>query len=257
MLTKENVNTAYYSEEPYSFGSKQSLIKHFGKAEKHLIEQALENNDIYTRYHLYRKPKYYSPYYVYRARQLIQADVINFDNKDLVDFNDGYKYLFTAIDVFTKYAWVFPIKKHNCKTSQQCIARIVQESNPLKIENFQSDRGSEFKCRDVINYLSKENIHQYYALSDRKAAVVERFNLTIQMLLYKMMDKSMTRRWIDFIEPAMKIYLHRTHRTIKMSPLEAESSHNHQTLREIFMQKYTKANLRKKKPKFKVSDTVR
>ena len=48
MLTKPEVNTAYYSEDPHSFGSKQSLIKHFGKAEKHLIEQALEDNDIYT-----------------------------------------------------------------------------------------------------------------------------------------------------------------------------------------------------------------
>ena len=257
MLTKEDVNSAYYSEHPHSFGSKNSLIKHFGKEEKHLIEQALEDNDIYTRYHVYRRPKYYSPYYVYRARQLIQADVIHFDSKDLVDFNDGYKYLFTAIDVFTKYAWIFPIKKHDCKTSQQCLARIVHESNPLKIENFQSDRGSEFKCKEVKNYLAKEKINQYYAISDRKAAVAERFNLTIQMLLYKMMDKSMTRRWIDFIEPAKKIYLHRIHGTIKMSPLEAELPQNHKKLREIFLQKYIKANLRKRKPKFKVSDTVR
>ena len=257
MLTKEDINNAYYSEDAYSFGSKESLLKHFGKGEKQLIEQALADNDIYTRYHPYRRPKHFSPYYVYRARQLIQADVISFDNKELVDFNDGYKYLFTAIDVFTKYAWAFPLKKHDCKSSQKCIAQIVQDSKPLKIENFQSDRGSEFKCKDVINYLSKEKINQYYAISDRKAAVAERFNLTIQMLLYKMMDKSMTRRWIDFIEPAMKIYLQRTHRTIKMSPLQAESPHNHKTLREIFLQKYTKANMRKKRPKFKVSDTVR
>ena len=257
MLTKEEINNAYYSEDAHSFGSKRSLLKHFGKENKHLIEKALEDNDIYTRYRLYRRPKKFSPYYVYRPRQLIQADVINFDNKDLLDFNDGYKYLFTAIDVFTKYAWSFPIKKHDCKTSQQCLVRIVEESKPLKIENFQSDRGSEFKCKEVKNYLAKEKINQYYAISDRKAAVAERFNLTIQMLVYKMMDKSMTRRWIDFIEPAMNIYLHRAHSTIKMSPSEAELPQNHRKLREIFMQKYVKANIRKKSPKFKVSDTVR
>ena len=71
------------------------------------------------------------------------------------------------------------------------------------------------------------------------------------------MDKAMTRRWIDFIEPAMNIYHNRKHRTIQMSPLKAELSKNHKVIREIFLQKYTKANIRKKKPKFKVSDTVR
>ena len=257
MLTKEDINNAYYAEDAHSFGSKKSLLNHFGKGEKQLIEEALADNDIYTRYHTFRRPKHFSPYYVYRARQLIQADVISFDNKELTEFNDGYKYLFTAIDVFTKYAWAFPLKKHDCKSSQKCIEKIVKDSKPLKIENFQSDRGTEFKCKDVNDYLIKENIKQYYAISDRKAAVAERFNLTIQMLIYKMLDKSMTRKWVDFIEPAMKIYLNRKHRTIKMSPLEAELTKNHKLLREIFLQKYTKANIRKKPAKFKVSDTVR
>ena len=39
MLTKEDINNAYYSEDAYSFGSKESLLKHFGKGEKQLIEQ--------------------------------------------------------------------------------------------------------------------------------------------------------------------------------------------------------------------------
>ena len=42
------------------------------------------------------------PIYVYRKWELFQSDVVFFQRKELVDANNGYKYLFTTIDVFTK-----------------------------------------------------------------------------------------------------------------------------------------------------------
>merc|ERR1712208_74434 len=32
----------------------------------------------------------------------------------LVYANNGYKYLFTTIDVFTKMAWIYPMKENKC-----------------------------------------------------------------------------------------------------------------------------------------------
>ena len=78
-------------------------------------------------------------------------------------------------------------------------------------------------------------IFHYLSYSDRKCPVVERFNLTIQQLIYKIMEYKSTNRWIDCIEQAMKIYLNRKHSTIKMSPLEAEKPINESKVRQNLM----------------------
>ena len=72
-----------------------------------------------------------------------------------------------------------------------------------------------------------------------------------------MIEKSMTLRWIDMLKPAMKIYLSRYHRSIAMSPNKAELEKNHQQIRQKYLEKYVKASLKKKKPAYKVGDTVR
>merc|ERR1712173_506486 len=93
--------------------------------------------------------------------------------------------------------------------------------------------------------------------SDRKCAVVERFNLTIQQLLYKLMANYNTYAWTNLLPHAMKIYLNRKHSTIKMSPLDAEKEENQKKIKKVYSIKYQKAENDKKKPKFKVGETER
>ena len=33
------------------------------------------------------------------------------DKSSLSKYNNNYKFIFTVIDIFTKYAWAFPLKK--------------------------------------------------------------------------------------------------------------------------------------------------
>ena len=56
---------------------------------------------------------------------------------------------------------------------------------------------------------------------------------------------------------ALKIYLNRYDSAIKMTPLQAEKPINHAKIRLIYVRKYVKADGKRKKPKFKVGDTVR
>ena len=43
--------------------------------------------------------------------------------------NKGIKYLLCIIDVFTKYAWVKPLKDKNDKTVLNAFMEILKESN--------------------------------------------------------------------------------------------------------------------------------
>ena len=94
----------YYGNKPRSFGSQSRVFKHNPRISKAKVNELLHRNEIFTRFKQ-------QPIYVYNKRELFQADVVFFTDSDMVDVNEGYKYLFTCIDCFSKMAWVFPLKK--------------------------------------------------------------------------------------------------------------------------------------------------
>ena len=154
-------------------------------------------------------------------------------------------------------AWVYPIRDKKCETVLLCFKDILKKCGQ-KPQRVQTDRGTEFICKTFENYFKDEMIFHYLSYSDRKCPVVERFNLTIQQLIYKIMEYKSTNRWIDCIDHAMKIYLNRKHRTIKMSPLEAEKPINESKVRQNLSDFFSKnSRLKPQKQKFQVGDKVR
>ena len=212
----------YHGDKPYSFGGRNRAYEYVNKDE---VNKTLDHSDIYTRFKQYKKPRKYSPIYVYRKRELFQSDVVFFTNKDMVKANDGYKYLFTTVDVFTKMAWVYPLKANTCQNVMNSFKDILEKCGKIP-ERLNTDRGSEMICKQFEDFLKINKIHHYLSYSLRKCPVVERFNLTIQTLLYKIMAQKKSLRWVDFLDHAMKIYLNRKYRTIGMSPVDGDKDKN-------------------------------
>ena len=177
----EQINLDYFSDQPHSFGGKYRLYDLYKRDD---VDKALSYNDVYTKFKQHRKSKTYSPIYVYNKRELFQSDVVFFTNNEFVEANHGYKYLFTTIDVFTKMAWVYPMKDNKCKTVMTCFQDILRKCGE-KPQRLNSDRGSELICKEFKRFLKENKIHHYLSYSLRKCPVIERFNLTIQTLLYK------------------------------------------------------------------------
>ena len=109
------------------------------------VNKALHKSDVYLRFKQHRRAKTFSPIYVYRKRELFQSDVVFFTRQELVEANHGYKYLFTTIDVFTKMAWVYPMKENKCAVVMECFKDILQKCGD-KPDRLNSDRGSELIC---------------------------------------------------------------------------------------------------------------
>ena len=255
-MDEEDINIDYFKDNPHSYGGRYRLYKVYGKEYRDKVDNALAYNDIFTRFKQYKRTKTYSPIYVYKKRELFQSDVVFFTNDEMVKANAGFRYLFTCIDVFSKMAWVYPMKDNKCQTVMNCFKDILSKCGE-KPERLNSDRGSELICKKFENFLIKNNIYHYLSYSERKCPVIERFNLTIQRIIYKMMAKQNSMEWTKFLNSAMKIYLNRTHRTIKMSPLDAEEDENQIKVRRTYFEKYVKANLKQKNPKFRLGDSVR
>lgn len=246
----------YFQKEPWSFGGVKRIQKYMPDLSEKDISKFLDKNDIYTRFKQHRKTKKYSPIYVFKKRELFQADVVFFTDKDMVKDNIGHKYLFTCIDCFSKKAWVYPLKINNCETIMKCFQDILSKCGK-KPERLNSDRGSELICKKFEKYLADENIFHYLSYSVRKCPIIERFNLSFQNILYKMMAQKRTLKWTSFVNDALTIYNTRIHSTIKMSPLEAEKSMNEQDVRKNLLTYFHRAGGKRKKPKFALNETVR
>lgn len=251
------IDKKYLGVEPYSFGGKYRLYENFGLSNKAIVDKALKRSDIYSRFLQYKKPRRYSPIFVDNKRELFQCDLIAFTNDEFAKNNDGYLYLFTTIDVFSKYAWVYKLKTKECKAVMECFKDILSKCGK-KPQRVQTDRGTEFVCKAFKKYFKEQGIHHYVSYSDRKCPVIERFNLTIQQLIFKVMDQKGTLRWIDCLKKAMAIYLGRTHSTIKMSPIKGELKKSESLVRKnLYTYFFKSGSLQWQKAKYKIGDTVR
>ena len=118
-----------------------------------------------------------------------QADLA--DMQCLSKNNDGYKYLLTVIDCFSKYAWAIPIKEKSAASLLKAFKHLFEkQAFPRKPNRLQTDKGKEFVNKQVQAYLKEQAIRHFASESDQKAAMVERFNRTLKGRMWKYLMKS-------------------------------------------------------------------
>jgi transposase InsO family protein len=61
-------------------------------------------------------------------------------------YNDGYRFILTCIDVFSKRAFAVPLKDKKAITVADAFEKIFAEATPVMI---QTDRGTEFLAKHV------------------------------------------------------------------------------------------------------------
>ena len=91
--------------------------------------------------------------------------------------------MLTIIDIFSKYAWVIPLKN---KTGNSITKAF--ESISRRPKNLWVDRGTEFYNSTFEKFLKDNNINMYSTNSKIKSSVAERFNRTILEKIFKKMN---------------------------------------------------------------------
>lgn len=92
-----------------------------------------------------------------------------------------FKYLLTVIDVFSKYAWVEPMKTKTPVEMERVFSKVLSEGIPsnTQLDNLRTDAGTEFFNKRMKKFYIDHGINHYRAQKEPGAAVVERFNRTI------------------------------------------------------------------------------
>ena len=190
------LNSTYGNPElPASFGGVTSLTRALkGKVKKNDIKKWLEMKDSYTLH----KPARYNfsrnRVIVGGLNEQFQADLV--DMQSLSELNDGYKYLLTCIDVFSKYAWAIPLKDKTGLSVLNALKEIFKERTPEKL---QTDDGTEFRNSRVQTYLKAHKIHFFTTHNATKASIVERLNRFLKSKMWKYFTEYNTRKYIDVI----------------------------------------------------------
>ena len=161
------------------------------------IKNILQEIDSYTLHREFKEPRIRNPYYVYEKRDQIQMDLI--DIRKYKDDNDEITFLLVAIDSFTKFAWIIAMKKKDAITTLQAIKKIIDKliEKDEKHKCILFDKGKEFFNRLIKNYLNEKEIKHLHPFSEIKAGIAERFNRTIQKLIFKYCTENSTNRYIN------------------------------------------------------------
>ena len=107
------------------------------------------------------------------------------DMQSLSKYNKGIKYLLCAIDLFSKYAWVIPIKDKKGASIVNAFKKIISEGR--KPNKIWVDQGSEFYNNSFKDFLKINNIEMYSRYNEGKSVVAERFIRTLKNKIFKHM----------------------------------------------------------------------
>ena len=162
-------------------------------------------------------------------------------------YNKGIRFLLCVIDIFSKYAWVVPLKDKKGISIVKAFQIILKQSNSRKPNKIWVDKGAEFYNASFKKWLQDNDIVMYSTHNEGKSVVAERFIRTLKSKIYKYMTSISKNVYINKLDDIVNEYNNTYHTTIKIKPIDVKDN--------TYINTSKKNNY--KNPKFKVGDRVR
>ena len=127
----------------------------------------------------------------FKGRKVYSSLIDNIWGVDLADmqslskYNKGIKYLLCAIDLFSKYTLVVPLKDKRGISIVNAFQKII--SKRRKPNKIWVDQGGEFYNKIFKRFLKINNIEMYSTYNEGKYVVAERFIRTLKNKILKHM----------------------------------------------------------------------
>ena len=129
-------------------------------------------------------------------------------------FNKGIRFLLCAIDVFSKYASLFPLKDKKGVTIVNAFQNILNSSK-RKPNKIWLDKGIEFYIKTMKSWLEKNNIDIYSTHDEGKSVLSKKLIRTLKNKIYKQMTSISQNIYVDKFNDIVNEYNNKYHRTIK------------------------------------------
>ena len=244
---EESLKRVYFDPKRVGSYGGVNALRRVTRAPVKAVKQWLSEQDAYTLH----KPVRIR----FKRRRVIvggrnhqwQADLV--DLSKLKKDNDGYVFLLTVIDVFSKRAWCVPLKNKSASSLVTALKGLLVNIAPTTL---QTDKGLEFLNRSVRRLLKEHGVHHFSTHNEEtKASIVERFNRTLKTRMWRYFTKYQTVRYIDALQDFVQSYNNTYHRSIGMTPSQVNAANQEEVWQRLY------GHDGKGVPKFKVDDRVR
>ena len=167
----------------------------------------------------------------FKKRKVHAAFKDNTWNADLADmqllsrYNKGIRFLLCVFDIFSKYAWVVPLKDKKGVSIVAAFQSILKQSNSRRKPNkIWVDKGSEFCNTSFKKWLQDNDIVMYSANNEGKSVVAERLIRTLESKIYKYMTSISKNVYIDKLDDIVNEINNTYHTTIKMKLIDVKDN---------------------------------
>ena len=250
MSDKDKIIRQIYYDVHDGFGSINETYK-----KAHHILNTITLNDVkdFLSRQKSRQTKAYTGFNSYVAKeplQEIQIDISDFTRS--AEMNDGYRYAFVAVDIFTKICHAVPIKNKQPQESIRAMKEVFEKIGIPKV--IYHDNEGSWSSLEFIRLINYHKIKQI--ITSTPPPFAESMIRTIKSMIHTRLDglELNKEKWVDMLPSVLKKYNNTKHSTTDFSPNEAKKKDNHF---DVWLNIYSKANFNRKYPPLKVSDQVR
>ena len=159
----------------------------------------------------------------FRVNEIWQIDIYDLSRYD--KSNKGYNYMFSTVDVFSRFAYIVPLKNKDIDSTTKALEEILSY-NKSSPDLIMSDNDSSFLGDKFQKLLVKYNIHHdANAIGDHNAlGIVDNMAKRIKRILTAQFLHTQNKNWIDNIQNIIINYNISPHRSLDgLSPTDAMS----------------------------------
>ncbi|CAK5015629.1 unnamed protein product [Meloidogyne enterolobii] len=245
-------------DSPAAFSGVDRLWYEARKILKHLprkvVQDFLEGHRTYT---LMRPKRIHYP-----RSKTVAAGFMTDVQVDLADFqslsrhNKGNRYLLLGIDVLSKRVFGVPVKSKKIDDMLEAFKQLIEQM-PMKPHRIFSDKGLEFKNKQLKEFFEKEEIEKFEAThSIVKASLAERAIRNVKQRLYRYFAHYKTLNWVEILPKILEGINKAKSRVHGMRPIDVNFQNAQAVWKRIYGDELS-TKIKKANPKFKKGDFVR
>ncbi|KAL4101209.1 hypothetical protein QTP88_021229 [Uroleucon formosanum] len=144
------------------------------------------------------------------------------------DENEGYSYIITVMDTFSKFSWALELKKKdgiNVSEAFEKIIKLAISQNHQAPNLLHTDKGLEFENKHFKKVLQEYGIKMYHTQNEEKSSIIERFNRTLNKKMRLHFEVTNSKKWIKILKSLIYEYNFKDiYRSIGMRPCEVNKS---------------------------------
>ena len=162
----------------------------------------------------------------FKINEIWQIDI--YDVSRFETSNKKFKYMFAVMDVFSRFAYIIPLKNKDIETTSKALEEVLSY-NKTAPNLIMSDNDSSFLGSEFQKVLVKYSIHHDpNAVGDHNAlGIIDNFAKRIKRILTAQFLQTNKKNWIDIIQKIVRTYNVSSHSSLGgFTPTEVMNNDN-------------------------------